>query len=231
MKVGHQPNTYSTDDEIDFEYDYSAHHQGMSDMMPRLPIKTHQGRHNKSELPPSILKKKAPQTNAAAVKRGSAPGKKRARPSKKPTGGARAKRKKSLFDQDSDVDGEGGEGFGKLGVLGIPKAIRAAMKKGKIKSSVPGDEANLKSRGGKVTKKGNAPPSTEGNEFEKLQGISSDDELLNGVNPFNLDHHIEAQINQVLDEDSFFDSDNDDSSLWKRKNHVWSLTHIYPVDF
>ena len=30
--------------------------------------------------------------------------------------------------QDSDVEGE--EEFGKLGVLGIPKAIRAAMKKG-----------------------------------------------------------------------------------------------------
>ena len=177
--------------------------------MPRLPIKTH-GRHNKSQLPPSILKKKAQQTSVTAAKKGSAAAKKRGgRSSKKPTGGPRAKKKKkSIFDQDSDVDGKGEEEFGKLGVLGIPKAIRAAMKKG---SSVP-----VKSRG--VEKRGNDPSSPEKNEFEKLQAISSDDELLNGVNPFNLDHHIEAQINQVLDEDSFFDSDNEDSSWRKRKN-------------
>ena len=34
------------------------------------------------------------------------------------------------------------------------------------------------------------------NEFEKLQPISSDDELLNGKNPFSLDSHIETQINK-----------------------------------
>ena len=123
----------------------------MADLMPRLPIKTH-GRHNKSQLPPSILKKKAQHTIVAAAKKGSAAAKKRVgRSSKKPTGGARAKKKKkSIFDQDSDVDGEGEEEFGKLGVLGIPKAIRAAMKKG---SSVPGDGANVKSRGVKLAKK------------------------------------------------------------------------------
>ena len=99
--------------------------------MPRLPIKT-QGKHNKSQLPPSILKKKAQQTSVTAAKKGSAAAKKRGgRSSKKPTGGPRAKKKKkSIFDQDSDVDGKGEEEFGKLGVLGIPKAIRAAMKKG-----------------------------------------------------------------------------------------------------
>ena len=96
--------------------------------MPRLPIKT-QGKHNKSQLPPSILKKKAQQTSVTAAKKGSAAAKKRGGKSSK-TGGARAKKKKSIFDQDSDVDGKGEEEFGKLGVLGIPKAIRAAMKKG-----------------------------------------------------------------------------------------------------
>ena len=36
---------------------------------------------------------------------------------------------------------------------------------------MPGDGANLKSRGVKVAKKGNEPPSSEKNEFEKLEAI------------------------------------------------------------